>query len=215
METSKHLNDIAEIKNLMERSKRFISLSGLSGVFIGLIAIIGVVFALFYLNIDLTYLTAKNYYFDPSSIQFSGKSIYVLYMDALLVLFLALLSAFYFSYKKATKNGYKFWDQSAKRLLVSLFIPLTTGGILCLILLNYQLFYLLAPITLIFYGLALVNASSFTLNEIKYLGISEILLGLVAAILLDYHLLIWALGFGILHVLYGGYMYYKYDRKAN
>lgn len=97
-------------------------------------------------------------------------------------------------------------------MLINLFIPLTAGGIFCLILLYHQIIYLIAPATLLFYGLALLNASKYTIYEIRYLGISEIVLGLVSAILIGYGLLFWAIGFGILHIIYGVVMYLRYER---
>ncbi|MGE5429024.1 MAG: hypothetical protein ACM3O8_14110, partial [Methylococcaceae bacterium] len=65
---------------------------------------------------------------------------------------------------------------------------------------------------LIFYGLALVNAGKFTLSEVHYLGITEIVLGLMAAVFINWGLLFWALGFGVMHIVYGMMMYYKYER---
>ena len=57
-----------------------------------------------------------------------------------------------------------------------------------------------------------VNASKYTLNDIRYLGLTEIFLGLVALVFLEYSLLFWAIGFGLVHIIYGIVMYYKYER---
>ena len=104
------------------------------------------------------------------------------------------------------------WNQSARLLLWHLAVPLVTGGLFCIILLLHGEVYLLAPTTLVFYGLALINASKYTLNDIQYLGISEIILGLIACVYVGYGLVFWALGFGILHIAYGTVMYFKYER---
>ncbi|HMI66070.1 MAG TPA: hypothetical protein VK517_08550, partial [Cyclobacteriaceae bacterium] len=72
-------------------------------------------------------------------------------------------------------------------------------------------FGIVAPSFLIFYGLALINASPNLYEEIRYLGYSEILLGLLCAVLPNYGLLFWAIGFGLFHILYGAVMYKKYD----
>jgi hypothetical protein len=69
---------------------------------------------------------------------------------------------------------------------------------------------IVAPLTLIFYGLALVNASKYTLSEVRWLGLTQILLGLAAAHFIGYGLVFWALGFGLVHILYGLVMHYKY-----
>jgi len=115
------------------------------------------------------------------------------------------------SQRKAKKTGMRFWNNTSKELLRSLFIPLIPGGLLCLILLSQGYYGLVAPTCLIFYGLALIQASVVTFSEIRYLGFLEIILGLLAALLPDYGLLFWAAGFGVLHILYGSVMYYRYD----
>jgi hypothetical protein len=96
-------------------------------------------------------------------------------------------------------------------MALSLAIPLVTGGIFILIMLNSGHFGLAAPACLIFYGLALIQASTNTVDEIRYLGYSEILLGLISAMLPGYGLIFWSLGFGVLHIVYGAIMHNKYD----
>jgi hypothetical protein len=96
--------------------------------------------------------------------------------------------------------------------VINLAIPLAVGGIFCAILLYHGIVYLMAPAMLIFYGLALVNGSKYTLTDIRYLGLSEIVLGVFAAFFIGYGLLAWAIGFGVLHIVYGTLMYYKYER---
>jgi hypothetical protein len=134
--------------------------------------------------------------------------------DAVIVLALALFFGIYFTTRKARKNGLKVWDHTAQRMVINLFIPLIAGGIFCLTLLYHHLIFLLAPATLIFYGLALINASKYTFNEIRVLGISEIILGLMAAFFIGYGLLFWAVGFGVLHIFYGLMMYYRYESRS-
>jgi hypothetical protein len=106
------------------------------------------------------------------------------------------------------------WNSTSKRLAVNLFIPLAAGGIFCLALLAYGIFFMVAPATLIFYGLALVHASKYTLEDVRILGLSEIVTGLAASFFADYALFFWAFGFGLLHILYGTLMYFKYERNA-
>jgi len=146
--------------------------------------------------------------------QFSDKNEFVefVFITGIVVLVLALFSGFYFTYRKSIKKGLKLSGIATKLVLINLAIPLVSGGLLILVLAYHHLFYLLAPITLIFYGLALVNASKYTLGDIRYLGLLEIILGLTAAIWIGYSLFFWAIGFGILHIVYGISMYLKYDR---
>ena len=202
----KQLNDLTEIKKLMEKSSKFLSLSGLSGIFIGLYAVTGALFAYYYLrmqNIALPYLNKSS--------DLSDK-LFVLAIDALSVLFLSILTAYILSKQKSKKIKDRF-NKLAKLTILNLLIPLVTGGVLCFIMAIKGYFGFIAPFMLIFYGLSLINASKYTLNDIRVLGLLEILLGLFSAYFIGYGLLFWVLGFGILHIIYGIIMYLKYEYK--
>ena len=128
------------------------------------------------------------------------------------MLTLSIGGGIFFTTRKAKKKNLPIWDATAKRLVIHLFIPLAAGGIFCLILLFHRDVHLIAPATLLFYGLGLINASKYTLSDIRYLGFTEIILGLIASIFVGYGLLFWAMGFGVMHIIYGAVMYYKYER---
>ena len=197
MESKKYLDDISEIKNLMNRSSRFISLSGLSGIMAGVYAILGAVIA-------HLFLLPKGEYVVLHSWNFRG-----LVVILIAVAVLSVLTAFLLTTRKAKKNKEKIWDNTTKRLLVSFLIPLVTGGIYILIKLTSQHYGLTASLMLIFYGLALVNASKYTLGNIKYLGYAEIVIGLVCAAVPGYGFWFWVFGFGVLHILYGSLIHLK------
>lgn len=201
---------IDEIRNLMERSSRFISLSGLSGISAGIIALIGAVFAFFYLDFDIRYFDIDRYFAEKHCRIFPREMI-VLLIDAAIILFLAVASAIFFTTRRAKRKGLKVWTQTTRLMLYNVAVPLMAGGIFCFILLYYKLVFLIAPATLIFYGLALLNGSKYTLPEIQWLGISEIILGLIACIFPGYAIVFWSIGFGFLHIIYGTVMYYKYE----
>ena len=196
MEEKNYLKDISEIKNMMNRSSRFISLSGLSGIFAGLYAIAGAIIAYFFL------FPQQNEYIILSSWNF--KMLIILLVS---VAVLSFVTAYLLTTKKAKKNQEKIWDTTTKRLLIHFLIPLITGGIYIIIKLNSQHYGLTASLMLIFYGLALVNASKYTLGDIKYLGYIEIILGLICAALPGYGFWFWFIGFGVLHIVYGSIMY--------
>ena len=84
--------------------------------------------------------------------------------------------------------------------------------IFCLALLRWDLPALVAPSTLVFYGLALVNGSKHTLRDVEFLGLTEIALGLAGLFYLGNGLELWTTGFGLLHIVYGAWMYFKYER---
>lgn len=205
MEKETYLQDLKEIRNIMDRSSRFISLSGLSGVSAGIIALAGAVFAYMYLYTSEDYSGYR-------MVVLSGEIITKLITLGLIMFVLAIGSGFYFTQLKAKKKQTKLWDKPTKKLLLNLLIPLGTGGILCLIFLLRGYIGLVAPFTLIFYGLSLVNASKYSFDELRSLGILEIVLGLTATVYIGYGLLFWAIGFGVLHIIYGLMMHYKYDR---
>lgn len=200
-----HLAQLRDIRSMMERSSRFISLSGLTGIIAGLSALMGVVIAYKYLGID--WMQADYYQFLEGA---AGSSF--LMMDFAGVLALALVSSVVLTRKKATAQGYAVWDATAQRLFFSMMLPLAAGGIYALILLMHGQLAFIAPVTLLFYGLALINASKYTLNEVYWLGIAQLCTGLIAAYFMSYGLLFWAFGFGVLHVVYGVGMYLKYER---
>jgi hypothetical protein len=202
METKDYLKDIQDIKHMMSQSTQFISLSGLSGVLAGIYGLIGA----FYVN----YLIVHN---TETYITLESTLFKRILLTAFIVLLTSVATASIMTINKAKKQGEKAWNPSSKRLIINFLIPLVTGGIFALLLLRHGYYGLVAPITLMFYGLACLNASKYTLRDVRYLGITEIILGLFAVEFSGYGLYFWILGFGFCHIIYGAMMYYKYDRK--
>ena len=202
--------ELQAIRNIMERSSKFLSLSGLSGVFAGVCALIGAAVA-YFIILDTGHILNNDYLqnLDNSS---TNTIKWYLAIDALLVLVIASLGALYFSVRKAKQAGQAFWSATSRRLVGHLLIPLVAGGIFAIILVLRNEIELVASVTLIFYGLSLVNAGKFTLGEIHYLGLTEIVLGILAGVFVHQGLLFWAIGFGVMHIVYGVVMYYKYER---
>ncbi|HTF04646.1 MAG TPA: hypothetical protein VK826_11510 [Bacteroidia bacterium] len=217
------LKAISEMRDLMNKSSRFISMSGLSGVAAGAVGLIGMI---------VTWLFLDSYFFHlpfyigdvvlPESYQvtsideiFTMKWEFVrnLVMIAGFTLAGALFGAWYFTRRKAKKLGLSMWDDTAKRMTINLLIPLVTGGGFALVLLSHGIIGLVPAITLAFYGTALINASKYTLNDIRYLGIIQIILSFIAAIFYEYSLILWSIGFGVMHIIYGIVLYMKYENK--
>lgn len=201
-------DDIKTIKKIMEESSRFLSLSGLSGLFAGMAAIAGGCVAhygifrsrTFFINDMLTNLSDK---------EISSMKIQLI-ADALIVLSIALAGSFYFSFRKARDKGQKIWIPVSRRLLISLSLPLIAGAFFILVLLFQNQWQLIVPAMLIFYGLALIGAGKFTYSEVFYLGLAELITGFASAFFPMLALLFWILGFGVLHICYGLIMYRKY-----
>lgn len=207
-----HLETLTQIRSLMERSSRFISLSGLSGVAAGIWALVGAAAVYIYLDIPVWGGRQLPYYELLQNGKWGIPYETFFILDFGIVLILAIGSGIFFTTRKAKRNGYKTWDAMARRMLTNLAIPLVAGGIFCLALYLNGIYGLIAPATLIFYGLALVNGGKYTLNDIRYLGILEIVLGIFGLFNPGYGLELWALGFGVLHIIYGLMMYQKYEK---
>lgn len=204
------LDTLKDIKQMMERSSRFISLSGLSGIAAGLCALAGAWFAFDIIGNSEGHREYNNYYPDIIALkQFMG---YKLFRIALFTLIAAFVLALIFTWIKSNKNNTPIWGASSKRLLWNVAFPLVAGGIFLLRMIQLGYFGMIAPGCLIFYGIALVNAGKYTLGEVRYLGYCEVILGLINCWFLGYGLYFWTIGFGVLHIVYGAMMWWKYER---
>ncbi|GAB3561318.1 hypothetical protein GCM10027578_01850 [Spirosoma luteolum] len=211
-EPHEHLQTLTEIRGLMERSTKFLSLSGLSGVSAGLAALAGAFVA--YTRFRwIPLMEAVRLGESPYGLV-QPDSRWVLVGIATAVLLAALASGYYFTVRRARRQGLSIRSASSERLLRVMLVPLATGGIFCLGLVYYNLIWLAFPATLIFYGLALTSGSRYTLGDVESLGYCEIALGLLTLFWPSFSLLAWALGFGVLHILYGLAMYVKYERNT-
>ena len=206
---NQHLETLQDIKKIMERSSRFISLSGWSGVAAGLCALIGAWIAYRWLDgYYLSYNSRGSY----TAMDFQQLKSRLLILS-IAVLLAALVSAFYFTWRKATHDKQTVWNFTSRRLMINMLIPLVAGGVFILGMLQYDEWRFVAPSCLIFYGIALVNASKYTLSDVRYLGFLEILLGIINMQFIGKGLYFWAAGFGILHIIYGLLMWWKYERS--
>ncbi len=205
------LTELKEIRNLMERSSRFLSLSGLAGVVVGFFAIIGVTAAYLYLGFSINTTAYYQWIMGPDGRLNANFSDFLI-ADVSLVLVFSLVAGYWFAKRKAKKQGLPFWNAPARRALSNLAIPVVAGAAYCFILLYHGQIAFIAPATLIFYGLALLNTSKYTLDDIGYLGVWQLVLGLLASFFIDFGLLFWAFGFGLLHIIYGIVIYFKYEK---
>ncbi|TGE19327.1 hypothetical protein [Hymenobacter elongatus] len=206
------LAQLTEIRAIMERSSRFLSLSGLSGVGAGVVALLGAGTGHWYLR--------EQYgeggfvrLVEGSAVEQRAALPFLVALAAGMIV-AALLVATYFTLRRARQDGQVIWSTLGRRLALSLVIPLVAGGLFCLALYLRGVASLVVPGMLLFYGLALLNASKYTLDEIRLLGLTQIGLGLVALLLPGYGLLFFALGFGLGHIGYGLLMYNRYERAA-
>lgn len=213
---AEQLTALKDIKQIMERSSRFISLSGWSGISAGTCALTGAWFANKILNAG----NADTYLVKPGQIHLNMDLIKLtdlignrLFVIAALTFIAAFISSFFFIYIRSIKLGLPLWNFAARRLFINVSIPMIAGGVFLLSLINNGSYGFIAPGSLLFYGLALLNGSKYTLREIRHLGYCEILLGVVSCWFISYGIYFWAVGFGLFHIIYGAAMLTKYERN--
>ncbi len=206
MEKQDIYSELNSIRNLMERSTKFISLSGLSGIMAGIYALIGS-----FIGYKMVYpatggLQYRNSYITDAHIFLN------LILVAFGVLFFSVATGVWLTIRQAGKKGQSFWNPVSKRLLISFAVPLFTGGLFILVMIFKGNYGIVSSASLVFYGLALIASSQYTFSDVKWLGALEILLGLFAALFPGYGIVFWSIGFGVLHILYGTIMHFKYKQ---
>ena len=215
MNEQQHLDTLKDIKRIMERSTRFMSLSGLGGVGAGLSGLIGAWFAWRILDDYRNGSPVSYESYDGAAYDGSGN-VNVLILKLLLiaaaVLLCALTTGSYFTWRKDRQQGLPIWDATARKVVFNLAVPLFAGGLFILGMIYNGFYGFVSPACLVFYGLALINASKFTMPELRYVGFIETGLGILATFWLGNGLFFWALGFGVVHILYGIIMWWKYER---
>lgn len=204
---NEQLEALADIRKMMKESSKFLSLSGLSGVFAGLYALTGA---------GIGYYVMQNYISHPeNSYEHNAYSAALVSAIAIClgVLLMSIATALVMSAKKAGRTKQKLFDHTSKKVFWSMTVPLCAGGLFCISLIYHGAILLVSPVMLLFYGMALLNSSKYTIHDIRYLAYLEIALGLLAAFYPGQGLLFWSLGFGVLHIIYGTIMWFKYDRQ--
>ncbi len=211
MSQEEQLAALGDIRNMMQRSAKFLSLSGLSGISAGICALIGAAAVPYRFGINMF----ENISDMPILYASQNRTTDILFflIDAACVLFFALAFGSFFTWRRARKNGWRAFDHTSIILVINIMVPLSVGGLFCLMLLYHGVVGLVAPAMLIFYGMTLYNAGKFTHEDVRYLGICEMILGLIASVYIGYGLFFWAIGFGVLHIIYGVLLWYKYERN--
>ena len=203
---NKEIQTLNDIKNMMQKSSRFISLSGWSGISAGLCALFGALAA----NNRIQKYYTNEYGRGETTPNDLLKELLII---GIVVFLLAFSTALFFTLRNSKKQGIKIWGQAAQRLMWNTMLPMLVGGIVILRLMQVNEWTFIAPACLIFYGLALVNGSKYTLGEVRYLGYGQLILGAISLWFPYYGILFWSIGFGVLHIFYGAMMWWKYERN--
>lgn len=206
MDSNNYFQQITDIKDIIEKNTKFKALSGLSAILAGIYALIGVVIAKLLINRSESII-----YLDLKNLEFSSQ-LYKIILIALLVFISSLITGIYFSEKNAKKHNSKLWTPVAKRVFLNFSVPMFIGAIFCIAVILKGYIDLISPICLLFYGLSLLNISYFTFSETKILGYSILFVGCLALFFVGFGLYLWALGFGVFHIVYGIYIHIKYEK---
>ena len=199
------LRDIAEIRSIMERSTKFLSLSGFAGIGAGVVALAGAWKAWEMFTADGVVL---DYSATAADLEPGTRISLVLLGVAVLVLALAI--AWFFSRRIIRQHAEPVNGTVMRHLVLSFALPILVGMIMTLLLFTHGPLWPVVPSMLLFYGLGLFSAGSVTFGEVRTLVVLEILLGLAAALLPEFGLYFWAAGFGVLHIVYGILFFRKY-----
>ena len=197
MNKDKALESVNEIKELMEKSSRFVSLSGFTAIIAGIYALAGACTVAHVLTPDTRLIVALQ------------TSIVV----AALVFVASAITAIILSYYKSKRISQKFFSRLTYRALWHFVLPLFAGGVLCLSMLWNGYYGILSSAMLVFYGLAQVNVSKYSYASLAWLGYAFILLGIVDSIVGGHSLLFWSIGFGGFHIIYGILFYICIEKK--
>jgi hypothetical protein len=214
-ESEKLSNELKDIKQIMERSSRFISLSGLSGISAGICALLGAWLSGIVIERNKRAVhNLKRSIADTDSIMYGDFINSHLFQIAITTFIASAFFAFMFTYRRSKKTNTPIWGTTARRLTINVVVPMIAGGIFLFALIRDGVFGFVAPGCLIFYGLGVLNASKYTLPETRYLGYGEIIIGLINIFFMGQGLYFWAAGFGVLHIFYGVFMWWKYEMKS-
>ena len=208
IDKEKYLQQITDIKSIMESNSKFITLSGISGIWAGITALVAALIVICFfpdVNESILYINESN--------RIGENNVSMLIAIASLTLVVAIVGGYVFTAIKAQKLNHTLWNATSKKITVELFFILAIGGIFCLIQMYNGIYFLTAPTTLLFYGIGLFSISKYTERDIKYLAVSLCILGLLNTLFLNFGILFWAIGFGFMHIIYGSIMYFKYDRN--
>ncbi len=202
MSKNQYSDDLAHIRSMMERSSRFLSLSGWAGIIPGLLALAGLATAGWF--IDLARLTGDL----DAGITIKSPLVLQLSTIAIAVLVLSIFSSWYTCIREARLGKQATWSPAIRNMIIHLAIPLMAGAIIVGWIYDKGQWELLSPVLLSFYGLALVLVSQFTLRSVFWLGLFEIALSIPAGVT-GWDLPVLAVGFGFAHIVYGMMMFNK------
>ena len=148
MDRNKAIESVNEIKELMERSSKFVSLSGMTAVLAGVYALAGAYVA--------------------GQLLRSEDNREGLIMVASLVLIVSVVTACILSWYKAKKMRQKLFSKLTCRIAWNFSLPLLTGGLFCIALLLREHYGLVSSVMLLSSIISFFHTVNKTTFHIKY-----------------------------------------------
>jgi len=123
-----------------------------------------------------------------------------LFVIALLIIFISIFTANVI----AKRNK----EKASKKIKIHILIPVIISFTLIFFLINYN-YYFITPISIVFFGLILLNLNRASLGKFLSFGFTEIILGIIAFLIGAKSLIFLSLGFGVVPIIFGLYHYKK------
>lgn len=190
---------LEEIRKLMARAGEYRHLSGWAAIVNGLLVFAGCALSKWGVQVSFYRTT------DPLKLGLVWGAVAVLGL-AIDVIFTVAL---------ARRRGEPAWSPSARQLVAGLLPGLYAGAVVTVYLAMDEAYDALPGAWMVCYGTALMGASLTAPWAVRYFGLAILLFGGVALTLLrNYAMWSMGLGFGVLHLIFGAYVLWRYRGEA-
>ncbi len=181
------IDNLAFIRETMERSAHFTAVPGYGGILMGVTALVAAYIANSQVNLV--------------------DSLATWLVEAFLAVAIGLLAM----WQKSKIDGQSLVSAPAKKFALSFAPPLIVGAVIVLGLWRYGHYYEMAPVCILCYGAAVVCGGAFSVKVVPVMGWCFILLGAIAfALPLKYGNLMMGASFGALHIIFGAIIAKRY-----
>lgn len=181
------IDNLAFIRDTMERSTSFTAVPGYGGILMGATALAAAYIA----NVQTGL----------------RESIVTWLAEAALAFAIGVLAM----WQKSKIAGQSLASAPAKKFAMSFAPPLIVGIVVTLGLARYGYFYVLPPICMLTYGAAVVCGGAFSVRVVPVMGWCFMALGAIAFVLpTSYGNLMMAASFGVLHIVFGAIIARRY-----
>lgn len=174
------IDNLAFIRETMERSSVFTSVPGYGGMLMGITAIVAAYIA---------------------SIQPTIREWLIVWLiEASLAFLIGLLAM----WQKTKLSNSSLLSTPARKLLLNSLPPFLCGIVITLGLWRFGIFEIMIPIWLLLYGAAVVTGGSYSVKAVPIMGWCFLAVGTIAFFVpTAYGNLLMAIGFGVLHIVFG------------